>query len=146
MAHIRQQIRYAVAAALATVPAVAGRVYPAKRYGWQADQLPGVAIYTDSAQVEYLHRDREQQHTLSLVLEVAASATGALEDDLDDIAAGVEVAMESDPTFGGLAWDCMLSSVGYTVEAGPNERPVGIARLTYTVTYTTLASEPSGSA
>lgn len=145
MPHIRQQIRYAVAAALATVPTIAGRVYPAKRYGWQPDQLPGVAIYTDSAQVEYLHRDREQQHTLSLVIEVAASATDTVEDDLDDIAAAVVVAMSSDPSFGGLAWDCMLASVSADVSTD-GERPVGITRLTYTVTYATQASEPSGSA
>lgn len=145
MPHIRQQIRYAVGTALAAVTATTGNVYPAKRYGWQADQLPGLAIYTDSAQVEYLHRDREQQHTLNLVIEIAASATDTVEDDLDDIAAAVEVAMEEDPTLGGLAWDCMLASV--TSDASTDgERPVGITRLAYTVTYATLASEPSGSA
>lgn len=145
MAHMRQRIRYAVAAALATVTATASRVYPAKRYGWQFDQLPGLAIYTDSAQVEYLHRDREQQHTLNLVVEVAASATDTVEDDIDDICVAVEKVMAADTTFGGLAWNCMLESVS-TTDSTDGERPVSITRLAYSVSYATPAATPEGAA
>jgi hypothetical protein len=143
MTHARQKIRYAVAAALASIPETANRIYPAKRYGWQSDQLPGIAIYTDSATVEYLHRDREQQHTLNLVIECAASATDTVEDDLDDICAAVEVAIEDDPTFGGGAYDSMLASVSSDASTD-GERPVSITRLTYSVTYVTPASNPAG--
>jgi hypothetical protein len=143
MTHARQKIRYAVAAALASIPATANRIYPTKRYSWMSDQLPGIAVYTDSAQVEYLHRDREQRHSLNLILECAASDPDTLDDDLDDICAAVEVAIEADPTFGGLANDAMLASISTLTDAG-GERPVGILRLTYTVTYVTPAANPEG--
>ena len=141
--HARQKIRHAVAAALATVPETADRVYPAKRYAWQADQLPGLAIYTDTASVEIMHYDREQRHTLNLVVEIAATATDAAEDLLDDLSASVEKAMEHDHTFGGLAWDCVLATMSHDGSTD-GERTVAILRLGYTVTYTAPAGTPEG--
>jgi hypothetical protein len=143
MPHVRKQIRDAVAAALADLPTTGDRVFSSKRYNWRGDELPGLAIYTDSEQVERLNMQRGQRRTVSLVIDLAESAND--EDTLDAMASEVETALAADVTFGGPAKDSSLAGTD-TDTSTDGEKPVGIKRLRYTVTYHTHHGQPDTAA
>lgn len=143
MTHARKQIRDAVAGRLAGLPITGARVYPAKRYSWQAEEMPGLAVYSDADTVDYRSRDREQTVSLTLVVEIAIAAADTVEDDLDEACLQVETALAADPTLDGLVWDLRRSAMN-TDTAMDGETPVGIRRLSYAIEYTTPEAAPQG--
>ena len=141
MAHMRKQIRDAVVSRLTNLPTAAARVFGAKRWNWQGGELPGIAVYTDSETAQRRSADGDQERRVDLIIDCAASASDELEDALDQMCAEVEAAMATDSTFGGLAWDSTYA--GMTTDASTDgEKPVGIKRLRYSVTYETAEGAP----
>lgn len=73
---------------------LAGRVYGNRVEHWLADELPAVGVYTLSEEVlePEIYPDPLERR-LSLVVEILAGAGIAVDDALDDLAAGVEKAL-----------------------------------------------------
>lgn len=145
MPHVRKQIRDAVAAALVDLPTTEDRVFTSKRYNWRGDELPGLAIYTDAETVERLNMQRGQRRTVSLIIDLAESANDVGEDTLDAMASEVETALAADVTFGGLVKDSSLAGTD-TDFSTDGEKPVGIKKLRYSVTYHTHHGQPGTAA
>lgn len=138
--HPRAQIRAAVVEALEGVDELSAAV-SARLHAFPTDRLPAAAVYTlreTSARDTIPSRLRR---SLDLVVDLHLTATADLDDAADALCLAVEAALAADPTFGRRALESFLreTTVGLS---GEGENRVGLARLTYTVTYRTT---PAGS-
>jgi hypothetical protein len=140
MAHVRAQIRAAVAAMLeSVVPGqVFGRVHPL-----MPGKFPGACVFVDG---ESGSRDSapsgSMMRRMTLVVELYVEGVEA-DDTLDSLAVQVEQLVDADPTFGGLA---VAGSVygGAKFEPGPASGKVVFSklRLQWVVKYRTIQGDP----
>ena len=89
MAHVRKQIRDALAALLTGLATTGGNVFTHALYPLEAAGLPGLNIATPSETIEDASRTT-QGRELTATVEGYASAVGQMADTLDTIAAEVE--------------------------------------------------------
>lgn len=138
MAHIRQQIRSRAETILTSgVTLATGGVYASRVYPLTEAKLPAVTVYSGSEAsglqtmgVRTLARD------LSLVIDAYVRVTDAFDDDVDALCVQIEETIAADYTLNGLVKDSILTSTEIDFD-GEAERPVGVARLTYTIRYVT---------
>lgn len=143
MAHQRQLIREAVKAQLLGKTAAAARVYETRVVPWKRLELPAVAVYALEETVDRASQStapRELRRQLKLAIEVAVKAGTNLDDALDAVALEVERALHADPTFGDTASDSILESTQISL-AEEGDTLIGLALLTFSVTYFTMAPE-----
>jgi hypothetical protein len=149
MAHPRKLIRQAVVALLIAANTAAGarvlgtRVVPHKKSG-----LPALSVYTLSDPVdEDVSTGTEETHELELEIAGWVAHTDALpaDDAMDDLAEQVEAAMRSDPFLGGKASKVTFKGTVLEVveDDGRSDPIVGIAVLTYSVTYRADLTAPA---
>jgi hypothetical protein len=142
MAHIRKQIRDRVESILASGVSLAQRrVYASRVYPFTESQLPAVTVYSGSEAsglqtmgVRTLARD------LSLVIDAYVRVTDTFDDDVDALCVQIEETIAADYTLNGLVKDSVLTSTEIDFD-GDAERPVGVARLTYTIRYVTTIGD-----
>jgi hypothetical protein len=141
--HQRQQIRDATQAALLNQTSAGPRVFKTRDMTFHRKELPALAVYTLQETVDPASADTaplELKRTLQLAIEGAVSLTDNVDDALDALAVDVERAMHRDDSLGATASLAMLSATEVDIfEQG--DRPMGLVRLTYTVTYYTNAPE-----
>lgn len=139
MAHVRQQIRDAVVAALSGNTSAAARVFASWTYRRQENQLSQILVRTPVEASELDSDDRDLQRDLSVVLHLSAMGETA-DDTLDTLAAEVE-ALLGDTLLGGLVWlnNGLTNSSAETDPAG--EEPVAVLTLTYSFTYRTTSTD-----
>ena len=144
MAHVRKQIRDYFASALTSgVALVNRRVFPTRIFPLDGDNLPCLAVYAVS-EVSGLQTMGQKTLTrdVSVSVEAYIKARNTFDDDIDAIAVQIEQAIAADTTLGGVAKDAVLAST--EIEFSPEaERPVGVARLTFTVRYVTSIEDAS---
>jgi hypothetical protein len=143
-AHVRSQIRAAVAGALVGLATTGARVFESRVYPLETADLPGLTVQTDGEQVLGISIDapRTLQRTLQLVVAGFAQVTVDLDADLDQIAKEVEVAMAMPmAAVAGLAKDIRLVAVQIEM-AGTAQKPTGRIALIYEVDYFTLENAP----
>lgn len=128
MTHKRQSIRQAVATA---VGGTATRTRPTTD-----DELPAVLVYTLRETSELAQLRRALERTVSVIVEIRAKSTGAIDDALDALCETAEAAMEADPTFGGLAITSFLASTSVGLD-GEGDYRQAVASLEYQVIYRT---------
>lgn len=141
MAHVRQQLRSAVAAALANLPATGTRVDSAPMYPLDLAAGPRLAIVItdEAAEVASIHSPPVIQRSVNLVVEVHAAAAAGLADTLDTAAAQVEAALGAAVTVSGVA--VPLAYRGASIEFSTDgELPVGRLALTYSADLFTAAN------
>lgn len=138
MAHVRKQIRdrmesiLASGATLATGGVFASRVYPLTKA-----KLPALTIYTGSeASGLQTMGAKTMARDLSLIIDAYVRVTDTFDDDVDALCVQVEETIASDYTLNGLAKNTVLSSTEIDFDA-ETERPIGVARMTYTIRYVT---------
>lgn len=139
MAHVRAQIRDAIATALA---GVGPTVYKSRAYG--INTRPAIAVYTKGERSDRPATPNGVKiRELECIVEVITEGTvDTLDDTLDDYCATVEIALNQNK-LGGLAKDMYLSGTEIAIETGNGvEIPQGMARLTFQATYGTAASDP----
>jgi hypothetical protein len=136
MAHVRKQIRDAVATTVTGLATTGANVYKGRFYPINGGKLPALCVYTTSEQsvVNVFGSGRGTDRELQLVVEVYARSKTTVEDTLDQIAVEVEEAIAADTDIGGLAKDIVYSSMEVDADADP-EQTVAVARLIYAVTY-----------
>lgn len=142
MAHVRKQIRDRVESILSTgATLVGGRVYPSRVYALSEAKLPAITIYTNSeASGLQTMGSKTLMRDLSLSVDAYVRVTDTFDDDVDAIAVQIEEVIAADYTLNGLAKNTVLSSSEIEFD-GEGERPVGVARLTYTIRYVTTIGD-----
>lgn len=150
MSHVRQQIRDAVVARLTGLKTTAKNVMVGRTRPLPLDYDPTLLVYTTPAQSGgqeaakplSLSFPRSIQRTMSLSIWGRVQQADLPDDLLDVIAAEVETAMASDPTFGGLVKDSVLAGTVSQVDANGDRHEGGI-RLVYSVIYITRENAPT---
>jgi hypothetical protein len=84
--------------------------------------------------------DKTLMRDLSLSVDAYVRVTDTFDDDVDAIAVQIEEVIAADYTLNGLAKNTVLSSSEIEFD-GEGERPVGVARLTYTIRYVTTIGD-----
>ena len=145
MAHVRKQIRDAVATALMGLSKTRSNVFTSRLYELTIDDLPGLRIYTDEElEVEALTIGNpvEQRRFLTLIIDGIEQANVKLDDTLDEIAEQVEIAMAADVTLGGLVVGMALESTEIELSDG-SAQPIGVIKLTYSIEYLVNSNAPN---
>jgi len=142
MAHVRQQIRDAVATTLTSaVTLVSSRVYTTRVHPLNEANLPAISVYTGSESSErYNVGVTDINRNLSLEIDIYVRETGSFDDDVDAIAVQVEEAMAGDFTIGGLVKSSVLISTAIQFD-GEADQILGVAKLTYQVRYVTSLTD-----
>lgn len=143
MAHVRKQIRDAVATLLSSgVTLVSGRVFASRVYPLAQAKLPAVLVYTrsETSGLQTIGSAITSARSLSLSVDAYVRATTTFDDDLDAICVQIEEAIAADFRLGGLAKDAVL--IGTEIDYnGDTEQPIAVARLTYTIRYVTTIGD-----
>lgn len=142
MAHVRKQIRDRIASVVSTAATlVSGRVYTTRVYPLTEANLPAITVYTGTETsnlqtmgVKTINRD------LQIAVDIYVRASATTDDDVDAIAVQVEEAIANDFSVNGLAKSAVLSSTDIDF-SGETEQPIGIARLTFSVSYITAIND-----
>lgn len=147
MAHVRTSIRNAIASRLSGLTTSAARCYPSRVQPLADANLPCLRVFLDEEEIESasLLADPTLIRNAVLRVECCGKAVASLDSTLDTMLAEVEAALATspDPTFGGLLKGPPLP-VSITVDLDDGlEKPVGIATISYRITYFTAASTPA---
>ena len=139
MPHVRQSIRDNVVTAVTSLSTTGSNVHRTRVYPLESGDLPGLCVYANSeaSEVDILSGTRSLNRTADIVVEAYVRATANYDNTLDTICGEVEAALATDVTRGGKAKDTTLiaTEIEYSDEAG--DRPIGIARMTFSVMYRT---------
>jgi hypothetical protein len=143
-AHVRKQIREAVATAVTGLTTTSTRVFQSRVYPLEIADLPCLLISTQSESIEAQEISTPRALQRLLTVEVAAVAKGVadVDDTLDQISKEVEIALAMPcSALVGLAKGIDLTGVEIELE-GSSEQPVGKATLRYQVLYFTEENAP----
>lgn len=140
--HVRTQIRKAAVQVLMGLGTTGDRVYESRIYPLAKAKMPGLCVYTvveDSAR-EDSPTDSMRDVTLEVVGYAAISSN--MEDELDDIALEVEIALDG-LGLAGLA-KIYHGIQGTTTALSDEEaaKPHGAIRLEFLYTYRTASGSP----
>lgn len=150
MPHQRKVIRDAIVAKLVAAATAAGaRVYPDPVLPQRKSKLPAVLVHVGNETVADSSAStapRELERLCEFDIDVLVGGmSGEVSDDLEALALEVETVMHEDPHLAGAVCDLILSrtEIDFDIDG---DRVIGMARLTYDVTYYTLAPEPPADA
>lgn len=138
--HVRKQIRDALAAAL-TGMATAARVYTGRVHPTETDVLPCALLFTNEETIGRGSKGGTLTRDLSAVIEGHAEAVAGLVDVLDTIAKEVEAAVAAAGDLGGLITAADLTGTEIEI-TGAAQKPTGLIRLEYLMTYNTSEAAP----
>jgi hypothetical protein len=141
--HQRKIIRDAVQALLKGKTGAEDRVFKSRIVPFTRLQLPAITVYARSEPVDpdsARSAPRVLQRNLHLVIEVADELTEGIDDALDALCLEIEQVMDPDPTFGDTANDSILANTEIEISED-GKRPIGVAVMTYAVTYFTDAPD-----
>lgn len=139
--HLHKQIRDKVKTALTGLTTTATRVWANRLQPLQDANLPGLRIYADDERAEALTvTSAIYQRELTIVVEACAKATSGLDDTLDLISKEVETALAAGLSFSGRVLPVFYT--GMSFEDEQLDKPVGIKRMTFTVSFQAAAGTP----
>ena len=138
MAHVRQSIRDNVVTAATGLSTTGSNVFRTPVYPLETGNLPGLCVYTsvEDIEVDTMSGTRGLDRNLDVVIEAFVRAAANYDTTLDMICAEIEAAISSDVTRGGYAKDTVLARTEFEY-SDEGDRPIGMARLTYSVQYRT---------
>lgn len=136
MTHKRQRIREAVVAILEAIPEWQGRVFPNRTRPTEAAELPVALVYSLNEDTDVVTMGGTLQRSLTLSIEIRASASGAIDNVLDDLAQKAEKAIAADPRLGRRAIHSRLSGTTLGLD-GEGESRQAVLTLTYIIQYQT---------
>lgn len=140
--HLHKQIRDALVTALTGLATTGSRVFANRLRPMQDTDLPGLRIYLDDEDAEGLliHSPEMYDRKLTLVVEGVAKATAALDDTLDQISKEVEIALAAGLTVAGRSLEVFYTGMQITDEQ--LDKPVGVKRMSFSLTYTAMDNTP----
>lgn len=145
MAHVRQQIRQAVVAALTGLPTTGTNVHAGRALPLGGDtKPPALVVYTwpDAPIYEDAEMgDGECIVSHNLTIQVEGYYSGGTDDDLDNLAVEVETAMYVDETLGGLVQAMQLAGQDVARD-GSGARIEGAIVMQFVVQYLAAEGDP----
>ena len=137
MAHVRQSIRDHVVTTVTSLSTTESNVFRTRVYPLETGNLPGLCVYTTSedSEVDTMTGTRSLERNLDVVIEAFVRAASNYDTTLDTICSEIEAAMATDITRGSKAKDTILTRTEFEFTEG--DRPIGMARLTYSIIYRT---------
>lgn len=145
MSHVRTQIRDALVARL-TGLATTGAAVHGQRTRPVAAVPPFIKVYLgdDSGELLGVTTDAVEQRSADLVIEAYAKDGADMEDILDQIALEVQVQIATTPdlTFGRLVKMILAPRIEPDVDDSL-EKPCGLNRITYPITYFIAGTNPA---
>lgn len=140
--HAHKQIRDALVAALTGLPTTGSRVWANRLRPMQDADLPGLRVFVDGEEAEGVLIEMPQLYVrrLAIVIEGVDKASSALDDTLDRIGKEVEMALAAGITVGGNVLEVVYS--GMRFEDEQLDRPVGVRRMMFSVSFQTMANAP----
>jgi len=138
--HLHKQIRDAVAALLTGLTTTGSRVYPNRLQPMADANLPGLRVFMDAEEVADSFLDKAQERRIDLIVECCAKATTVLDDTLDASSKEVEVALSGGITLSGYWIDVQYGGMQFDDDLA--DKPVGVKRLRFALTYTAAGSAP----
>lgn len=140
--HLHRQIREAVETLLTGLTTTGSRVYANRLQPLADANLPGLRVFMDEEEVEVLtiHAPYMQDRKLSLIVECCAKANTTLDDTLDGSSKEVEAALSGGITLSGQVLPCVYA--GMQFDDALADKPVGVKRLRFFVTYTAMSNAP----
>lgn len=138
MPHVRQTIRDNIVTAVTGLSTTGSNVYRTQIYPLEHSNLPGLCVYAsvEDAAIDNMTGTRSLERRCDYIIEAFVRAASNYDNTMDTICAEIEAAMATDVTRGGNAKDTVLtrSEFEYSEEG---DRPMAMARLTYSVQYRT---------
>ena len=133
MAHVRTLLRAAAAERLAAAAPAGWSIHPSRDRDVGLDEMPALVlgVRREVAMPDGNCLPDRRDIVLDLTAHVAAAA-GAVEDALDEASIWIERAIDADPTFGGIARDCLYRGSEIELVTG-GERPAGRITLSFDV-------------
>lgn len=143
MAHVRQQIREAVAAAVTGLATTGTSVFVNKITPNEAQSLPNLLVFTngESSEADAMGESRGLMRSLDVVIDATAEGDG-IDDMLDTIASEVETAIDTDAALAALVKNITLASTSVSRSAAGQTPMMGL-RMTFTATYRTRKGAPT---
>lgn len=142
MAHVRKQIRDNIVTTITGLATTGSNVYRTRVYPLADAKLPGLAVFTDSEEIEpsTITPPRTQMRTLTVRIEAFVKGVSNFDDQIDTISEEVEEALAADITRGGLAQDTRIT--GFEADfSGEGDQPVGVGRISVLVDYVTIEND-----
>lgn len=143
MAHVRRQIREALAALVTGLATTGSRVYQSRVYPLGDSNLPCLLVNTDDESIETLTTGATpmQERRLTVQVRAVAKESSSLDDTLDQIMAEVEAALGAAGVLSTLAKSITLSGLRVEMDDAL-EKPVGVASMEYQISYYTASNAP----
>lgn len=140
--HLHRQIREAVESKLTGLTTTTTNVYANRLQPMSDATLPGLRIYMDEEDVATatIHTPALQERSPVLVVEACAKAASGLDDTLDQISKEVEVALAGGITVGSRTLYPAYTGMRFEVEQ--SDKPVGVKRMTFSISYTAMNNAP----
>jgi hypothetical protein len=148
MAHVRQQIREALATLLIGLPTTASRVYKSRSVALQQNELPAIIVSTGSEEIEPMDiHGIHLQRTLQINIVLKAEVNTNIDNKLDQMALEVESrinANDANKTLGGLCNSITLNGIDMQFDEDL-QQPLGEAVCRFETVYHTSSSDPETS-
>ena len=144
MSHARQKIRDAVVTLVTGLTTTGSRVFDTRLYNLEpSEDLPGLVIYSKNESSERSDfSPNNYSRELEVIIEGYAETNSLVENVLDTISLEVENVMGANPLLSNTATTSELNATEIEFDV-MGEKPIGIIRLTYSVTYYTLSTDNS---
>ena len=140
--HLHKQIRSALVTKLTGLTTSGARVY-ANRLQPLPDALQPTLLITldeERASGMTIHQPQAQDRELSVVVSAYAKAVSSLDDTLDLMSKEVEIALASGITVGSRTLGVFYT--GMSFDDDQLDKPVGVKRMTFSITYTAMSNAP----
>lgn len=144
MSHARQKIRDAVVTLLTGLTTTGSRVYDTRLYNLEpSENLPGLVVYTQNESSQRSDfSPNNYARELDVIIEGYAETNSSVENSLDTIGLEVENVLGANPLLSNTATTSELTATEIEFDV-MGEKPIGIIRLTLSVTYYTLSTNNS---
>lgn len=143
--HLRQQIREAVGTLIRDGDTDAGtNVHETRVFNLENTKLPAVNVYTSEDNIvnTTLSVPRTQIRIIDLTIECyAMGLSTSVDDSIDQLTKQVEILLMADVTLGSLVKDVKLKATKLDFD-GEGKQIVGMAALSYEVTYAVIENRP----
>jgi hypothetical protein len=141
-AHMRTQIRNAVASLLAGLSTTGSNVFKSRVQQYADNKLPALNIVTNNEDVTTLTvGERTYEKNLTVAIFIKCKATDDVDEEIDQIMLEVEQAIAANPTLGGLVTDMTLTAADAETRLEV-EKETGQGVMAYIANYYVEAANP----
>jgi hypothetical protein len=142
MAHVRDQVRDAVLAAVTGLTTTKKSAFASRVHPVSDTELPCILVFTrsESSVPITMGSPRRIARELVVMVEGYVKATDGYDDKLDKISKEVEAALYNNPSLQSLIRDIFLSDTEIKL-AGDSEKPVAVISMSFTAKYHTAEND-----